>query len=112
MSDPIVHFNGSYEDLLNKIKEAPGLVLLDFFATWCGPCQRLGQILPSIAEANKDVTFIKIDVDQSSGPAAYWEVSSIPAIFFVKKEGNDIKTLDHFAGADVSRIKGDIEKFK
>ncbi|EAY13577.1 thioredoxin [Trichomonas vaginalis G3] len=112
MSDPIVHFNGSNEALLNRIKEAPGLVLVDFFATWCGPCQRLGQILPSIAQNNKDVTFIKVDVDQNGNAASAFGVSSIPALFFMKKEGNDVKTLDQFVGADVARIKGDIEKFK
>ncbi|EAY08465.1 Thioredoxin family protein [Trichomonas vaginalis G3] len=112
MSAGIIHFNGNLQDLKNEIRQAKGLVVVDFFATWCGPCQRLGQILPTIAEANKDVTFIKVDVDQNGPVAEQFGVSSIPQINFVKPEGEDYKVLDTIIGADVAKIKANIEKFK
>ncbi|EAX90927.1 Thioredoxin family protein [Trichomonas vaginalis G3] len=112
MSDPIVHFQGSNQDLLSRIKEASGLVVVDFFATWCPPCQYLGKILPSISQDNKDVTFIKVDIDQNDDATTAFNVSSIPSLFIMKKDGDEITTLDHFVGADVARIMLDISKFK
>ena len=55
-------------------------VLLDFFATWCGPCRMVGPILEEIAEENDSIKVCKIDVDQDPDLAMRFKVTSIPLL--------------------------------
>jgi thioredoxin 1 len=55
-------------------------VLLDFFATWCGPCRMVGPILEEIAQENESIKVCKIDVDQDPELANRFKVSSIPLL--------------------------------
>ena len=64
------------------IKE--GLILVDFFATWCGPCKMLSPILDELSEEVKDVKFIKVDVDEEGDLAREYGVMSIPNVFLIK----------------------------
>ncbi|MDU1265442.1 MAG: thioredoxin domain-containing protein, partial [Peptostreptococcus sp.] len=47
--------NGS--EFVQNVKEAKGLAVVDFFATWCGPCNMLGPVFADVAEANKDAAY-------------------------------------------------------
>ena len=70
-------------------------VLVDFFATWCGPCKMLGPVLESVAEKMQDkVTIVKVDVDQSPDLAAKFGIMSVPTMIMFK-EGQQV---DAFAG--------------
>lgn len=108
MADSIIHFNGSPEELENTIKAKKGLVVVDFFATWCGPCKRLGQLLPGIASENPDVTFIKVDIDQNDAAASKFGVSSIPHICFCKAHDGAYDQVDTVVGCNVEKIKANI----
>lgn len=112
MSDPIIHFTGSAEELENTIKSKKGLVVVDFFATWCGPCKRLGQLLPGIANENTDVTFIKVDIDQNDAAASKFGVSSIPHIAFCKSDGASYNQVETVVGCNVEAIKKNIAAHK
>lgn len=59
-------------------------VLVDFFATWCGPCKMISPTLEQIAEERPDVKVCKIDVDQEPELAARFGVMSIPTLMVVK----------------------------
>ena len=57
-----------------------GKVLVDFYATWCGPCQLLSPILEEIEKENKEVTIAKVDVDKNESLARKHGIMSIPTI--------------------------------
>ena len=59
-------------------------VLLDFFATWCGPCKLLAPVLDQIAEEHPEIKVCKVDVDENQELAAQFQVMSIPTLFVIK----------------------------
>ena len=65
-------------------------VIVDFFATWCGPCQTQSPILDEIAETNENVKVVKIDVDKNAELAEKYDVMSIPTIVIIK-DGQPVK---------------------
>ena len=61
-----------------------GKVLIDFFATWCGPCKMLAPVLDKVAATEKDVTFVKVDIDRNVDAAEEFGVQVIPTLILVK----------------------------
>ena len=61
-----------------------GIVLVDFFAEWCGPCRTLGPLLEKLAVEFTDVNIIKVNVDEEKELAQNFEIRSIPAMLFFK----------------------------
>ena len=61
-----------------EIKE--GKVLVDFFASWCGPCKMISPIIEELSTEITDVKFIKVDVDQASDIASTHGIMSIPTL--------------------------------
>ncbi len=76
----------------NKLDEliSKGTVVLDFFATWCGPCRMLAPELEKLVDKNKNVVVCKIDVDNYSEIARSYGVMTIPTLVLYK-DGNMIK---------------------
>ena len=68
---------------------------MDFHAQWCGPCKMTEPIIEQLSEEMKDVSFVKVDVDQNSEVASQYSVFSIPT-FIVFKDG---KVVNQFVGA-------------
>lgn len=74
--------NKNFEEEVFK-SEKP--VLVDFFATWCGPCQMLAPIITEIAEENGDkIKVAKVNVDEQQELAIKYDVSSIPTLIVFK----------------------------
>jgi len=70
-------------DVFEKtIKE--GVTLVDFFATWCGPCKMLGPVLEELSTEITDVKFVKVDVDDNPELAEKFGIMSIPSVFLFK----------------------------
>lgn len=64
-----------------------GLVVVDFFATWCGPCRMLAPILEDVSENRDDAAFLKVDVDENYELAKSFGIMSVPTVLFFK-DGN------------------------
>ncbi len=60
------------------------LVLVDFFATWCGPCKMLGPVLEELENDRSDVKIVKVDIDESRSLAREYGVMSVPTLFLFK----------------------------
>jgi len=72
----------TFHDIINS--ETP--VLVDFFATWCGPCQMLAPILKEVKDSLEDqISIIKIDVDKNEQLAAQYQVRGVPTMMLFKK---------------------------
>lgn len=79
----LIHFT---EAGFEKAMSAGGLMMVDFWATWCGPCQRLGPVMEQLAEDYEDKAVVvgKVDVDQEPGLAQRFGVMNIPTVIFFK----------------------------
>ena len=87
----------TFETEVLKSKE---LVLIDFFADWCGPCKMLSPIVDEIAQESEDIKVVKINVDESPDIAMDYRVMSIPTLIVIKD------------GQEKARSVGFVEKAK
>ncbi|MCR6515187.1 MAG: thioredoxin [Clostridium sp.] len=82
-------------DFNSEVMNNSGVVLVDFFATWCGPCKMIAPVLEELDNEMSDVKFVKIDVDQSPETASRFGIQSIPTLKVIK-DGKDVDTVVGF----------------
>ena len=88
----------------SEVLKSDKMVLVDFYANWCGPCQMIAPILSEIAEEHSGKLKVgKINVDEERELASQYQVSSIPTLLLFK-EGKIVKALVGF------RSKSEIEE--
>ena len=68
-----------------EVLESEKTVLLDFCATWCGPCRMIAPVLEEVAQEREDVKVCKIDVDQEPELARQFQIMSIPTLIVMEK---------------------------
>lgn len=86
----------SSQDAFKKdVLDEKGVVFVDFYADWCGPCKATAPIIDELAEEMKDVKFVKVNVDENQDLAGKYSVFSIPT--FMVFEGGEVK--NQFVGA-------------
>lgn len=83
------------ENFANEVLENDKLTIVDFFATWCGPCQMLAPVLEKISNENSDLNIVKVDIDESVELAIKYQVEVVPTLV-IFKNGNLVKTLEGF----------------
>jgi len=84
------------------------LTVVDFTASWCGPCQRIAPIFAALSEEFGDVVFLKVDVDELPDITEMAGVQAMPT-FHWYKNGNKIEEM---VGADPNQLKANIQKLQ
>lgn len=84
----LIHYEKDFDSLIKE--EA----VVDFFATWCGPCKMFGPVFEKVSSQNT-INFVKLDVDQNSDIARKFGVMSIPTIIKFK-DGKEVKRVTGF----------------
>ena len=84
----VLHINKDnfHQEVLNSDKP----VLLDFFASWCGPCRMVGPILDEIAQEREDIKVCKVNIDEQPELAHRYRIMTIPTLM-VLKDGNIVE---------------------
>jgi len=72
--------NGSKDNFEKEVLKSDKKVLVDFNATWCGPCKMMGPIIEELSEEMKDIKFVSVDVDDEDELAETYGISSIPCL--------------------------------
>ncbi|MBL8632078.1 MAG: thioredoxin [Myxococcales bacterium] len=114
---PVVITEQNLEQTLTK----PGIVILDFWAPWCGPCRSFAPIFESAAERHSDVVFGKVNTDEEQELAGSFGISSIPTVM-VFRDGIGLfqqagmlpaqaidKLLDQVRGLNMDEVRKEIE---
>lgn len=68
-----------------KIASTNEVVVVDFWATWCGPCRAFGPIFEQVSAKFEDVPFVKVDIDQSPDLASAAAIKAVPTVMVIKR---------------------------
>ena len=79
-------------------------VLLDFWASWCGPCRMVGPIVEEIARERTDVAVGKVNVDEEMELAMQFGVSSIPTLVVLKNGQTVARAVDYRPKAEIEKL--------
>ena len=93
----VVHL--SKENFNAQVLESKGLVLVDFWATWCAPCMMLAPFIEELAAEESDILIGKVDIDESQELAIQYRVASIPTLILFK-DGQEVKRTSGFMPKD------------
>ncbi|SSD61107.1 probable Thioredoxin-2 [Saccharomycodes ludwigii] len=94
----------SSAEQFSKAINADKLVVVDFFATWCGPCKMIAPMIEKFAQEYTQADFYKVDVDELADVAAKAEVSAMPTFVFYKNG----KEVTRVVGANPAAVKSTV----
>lgn len=93
-------------DVIFKALVSGGPAVIDFYATWCGPCRAVGPKVGELSEKYQNVRFVQVDVDKMRGVAQQYNVTAMPTFVFLK---NGEETGQRVRGADVRALEAGIQ---
>ncbi|KAL6960708.1 Cytoplasmic thioredoxin isoenzyme 2 [Sarracenia purpurea var. burkii] len=102
------HSSDRWKLHFNESKQIPKLIVVDFSASWCGPCKFMEPAIHAMAANFTDVEFVKIDVDELSDVAQEFGVQAMPT-FVLLKQG---KEIDRIVGAKKDELEKKVEKHR
>ncbi|CAL5324327.1 unnamed protein product [Camellia sinensis] len=108
MSDAVIscHSVDAWNQHLKQANDSNKLIVVDFTASWCGPCRIMAPFFVELSKKLSTVTFLKVDVDELESVASEWDVQAMPT-FMILKEG---KILDKVVGAKKDELQSTIAK--
>lgn len=74
------------EENFNETVTNNDIVIIDFWAPWCGPCKAFGPVFEKVAEANPDITFAKVNTEEQQALAGHFQIRSIPTLMILKEQ--------------------------
>ena len=83
------------ESFENEVLNSEKVILVDFFATWCGPCQMLAPVLEKVAIEQNDFDIAKIDIDEVQELAISYDIQVVPTML-IFKNGNVVGRMEGF----------------
>lgn len=92
------------DEFEKEVINEEGVVVVDFFATWCGPCKMLAPVFESVSEELNDAKFVKVDIDESLELAQKFGISTVPTMM-IFKDGKVVDTLVGFMPKDSLKAK-------
>ncbi len=82
-----------------KVVNKDGLVLVDFFATWCGPCKMLAPVLEELSSEDKETSFVKLDIDEYRKQAIDAGIKAVPTLVLFK-DGKEVARVSGYQPKD------------
>ena len=101
----------SADTFTSEVLQASGVVVVDFWAEWCGPCRMLGPVLEKLSDTMPEVKFCKSNVDEDREHAVQMGITNIPAVY-VFKNGKAVGKHIGFAPDATAAITALVEKAK
>ncbi len=107
-------------DNFNQTLDSEGIVIIDFWAEWCGPCRQFGPIFERVSDQYPDVIFGKVNTEEQHSIATQYGIMSIPTIMVVRdgiillNQAGSLpeeafgKMIDHVKGLDMDEIRAEI----
>lgn len=86
-------------DFSEEVLNQKGVVLVDFFATWCPPCKMLAPVLEKVSESRADFKIVKVNIDQNPDKASEYNVEVVPTLL-VFKDGKLVKKSEGYIPED------------
>lgn len=93
----IKHIENNFKDV---VLDSKTLVLVDFYATWCGPCQMLSPVLEEISAENSDFEIVKVDVDKNHELARNYKIMAVPTMM-IFKNGEVVDKIEGLVSKEV-----------
>ncbi|KAK9090613.1 hypothetical protein Sjap_023790 [Stephania japonica] len=87
------HNSGEWGEILNSLNDSPKLLVIDFTASWCGPCKMMAPVFAQLSTEFTDVQFVKIDVDELKDVAQEFGVRAMPTFVLVKGGRKSMRLL-------------------
>ncbi|CAN6213355.1 unnamed protein product, partial [Urochloa humidicola] len=100
------HTKDEFDTQMKKAEETKKLVVIDFTASWCGPCRFIAPVFVEFAKKYPHVLFLKVDVDELKEVAAEYKIEAMPTFLFIK-EGKKVETI---VGARKEELQANVEK--
>jgi thioredoxin 1 len=97
----IIKNAAAWKAKLEEAKNAGKIVVVDFTASWCGPCRLMSPIFTEFSKKFESLLFLKVDIDEVQDVTAEWEVRAMPTFVFIK----DGKKLDKIVGSNKDELE-------
>ncbi|XP_040382183.1 thioredoxin H2-1-like [Oryza brachyantha] len=103
-----VHSKAKWDELWEAHKTTTKLVVIDFSASWCGPCKMIEPVFKEMSGRFTDVVFLKVDVDELAEVARTWRVEAMPT-FVLARGGEEVGRI---VGANKDELERSINTFR
>jgi thioredoxin 1 len=97
----IINNSSQWDAKIDEAKATSKIVVVDFTATWCGPCRLMAPIFAELSKKFENLIFLKVDVDEVQDVTSKWEVRAMPTFLFIKNG----EQLDKIVGANKEELE-------